>query len=103
MRYFSRLAPKAAGHESFYVLDGAVEFGFDDETATATAGTLVHLPAGCVHWFRFAAGGGGMISMTGGGNASELFTDLDANVSSTDPDLEKMLEIGARHGLNVRG
>ena len=50
--------------ESFYVIKGGVEFGYDEEQVTATAGTFVHLPADTVHWFRFNAGGGQMISIT---------------------------------------
>jgi quercetin dioxygenase-like cupin family protein len=108
---FQQAGPEGSGppphshewDESFYVIDGEIEFGFGDETATAKAGTLVHLPAGCVHWFRFAAGGGRMISMTGSGNASELFADLDANVSSADPDLGTLAEIANKHGLALGG
>jgi quercetin dioxygenase-like cupin family protein len=110
---FQQAGPEGSGppphshgwDESFYVIDGEIEFGFGgktgDETATAKPGTLVHLPAGCVHWFRFGAGGGRMISMTGSGNASAMFTDFDANISSTDPDLGKLVEVGTRHGLTL--
>ena len=51
--------------ESFYVLEGSIEFGYNDEKLIAKQGTLVHLPAGNIHWFRFAAGGGKMLSITG--------------------------------------
>src|SRR5262249_42149074 len=50
--------------ESFYVVSGRIDFGYGDESTTAKPGTFVHLPAGTVHWFRFGAGGGEMISMT---------------------------------------
>ena len=104
---FEQVGPEGSGppphshewDESFYVIDGEIEFGFGDETMTARAGTLVHLPQGTVHWFRFAAGGGRMISMTGGGNASAFFTDVDAAVSKADPDIGKLVEIGNQHGV----
>ena len=50
--------------ESFYVIKGEIAFGIDDSETTALPGTLVHLPAGTTHWFRFGKGGGEMISMT---------------------------------------
>ena len=53
--------PPAHNHpwdESFYVTKGEIEFGIDKEHMVATAGTLVHLPAGTTHWFRFGKGGG---------------------------------------------
>src|SRR5262245_2448333 len=42
--------------ESFYVVKGRIDFGIGPDATTATAGTLVHLPAGTVHWFRFGEG-----------------------------------------------
>ena len=43
--------------ESFFVVKGEVAFGIGAESTTASAGTLVHLPSGTVHWFRFGKGG----------------------------------------------
>ena len=37
----------------------------------ARPGTLVHLPAGTTHWFRFGKGGGEMVSMTSREGASQ--------------------------------
>jgi len=89
--------------ESFYVVGGRIDFGIGDESLTATAGTLVHLPAGTVHWFRFGAGGGEMVSMTSRLGASKMFEDIAREVSPTSPDLAKLTEVGARHGLTVAG
>ena len=61
----------------------------------------MHLPAGTVHWFRFGKGGGEMVSMTSRLGASKFFTDTAREVSSVDPDLEKLAEVGARHGLKL--
>jgi quercetin dioxygenase-like cupin family protein len=87
--------------ESFYVVKGPIDFGIGAETKTASAGTLVHLPAGTVHWFRFGKGGGEMISVTSRLGASKMFTDLAREVAPVNPDLEKLKEVGARHGLKV--
>ena len=90
--------------ESFYVIKGNIEFGVGGETMTALAGTLVHLPAGTVHWFRFGKGGGQMISMTGeGSEASALFTDVDAEVSVGSPDMEKLQKVIERNGVQLAG
>jgi len=51
--------------ESFYVLKGKVEFSCAGKTVMCTPGTLVHVPAGTVHGFRYGAGGGEMLELTG--------------------------------------
>ncbi len=87
--------------ESFYVIKGEIAFGIDGSETTALAGTLVHLPAGTTHWFRFGKGGGEMISMTSREGASVMFTDLDREISPDKPDLGKLVEVARRHGLAV--
>jgi quercetin dioxygenase-like cupin family protein len=87
--------------ESFYVIKGEIAFGMDENETTALPGTLVHLPAGTTHWFRFGKGGGEMISMTSREGASRMFTDMDREIAPSNPDLNKLLEIGKRHGLAV--
>ena len=89
--------------ESFFVTKGQIDFGIGAESTTASAGTLVHLPAGTVHWFRFGQGGGEMLSMTSRLGASKMFTDLAREVAPVNPDLERLAEVGARHGLTVAG
>lgn len=86
--------------ESFFVFEGQVDFGYDDQQLTATAGTLVHLPAGTVHWFRFGPGGARMLSMTGvGSNAADFFTAVDAQIPGGEVDVEKLIATGERHAL----
>ena len=87
--------------ESFYVIKGEIAFGIDDSEATALPGTLVHLPAGTTHWFRFGKGGGEMVSMTSREGASHLFAEFDREISPDKPDLAKLIEVGRRHGLAV--
>ena len=89
--------------ESFYVIKGQIDFGIDAESTTAMPGTLVHLPAGTTHWFRFGPGGGEMVSMTSRLGASKMFTEIAREVAPVDPDLDKLAEVGARHGLKVAG
>jgi len=87
--------------ESFYVTKGRIDFGIGPEKMTALAGTLVHLPAGTVHWFRFGQGGGEMISMTSRLGASKLFADLAREIAPVNPDVGRLAAVGARHGLEV--
>lgn len=87
--------------EAFFVTGGIVQFGIGDETRDAHAGTLVHLPAGTMHWFRFGKGGGAMLSLTSRGQASKLFTDIDAEIPPGPPNLEKVVEVATRNGLKI--
>ena len=87
--------------ESFYVIKGEIEFSIDNNNMTAVPGTLVHLPAGTTHWFRFGKGDGEMISMTSREGASRLFADLDREISPGKPDIGKVVEVIRRHGVTV--
>lgn len=87
--------------ESFFVTKGNIDFGIDSETKTALPGTLVHIPAGTVHWFRFREGGGEMLSMTSRLGASQFFTDTAREVSSVNPDLEDLKRVGQPYGLTL--
>lgn len=89
--------------ESFYVVSGELAFGIGEKALTAGPGTLVHLPAGTVHWFRFGPGGGEMVSMTSQLGASQMFTDFDREITPDKPELDKLVELGATYGLNVAG
>jgi len=87
--------------ESLYVIKGEIAFGVDGSETTAVPGTLVHLPAGATHWFRFGKGGGEMLSMTSREGASKMFADIAREIAPDNPDLGKLVEIGRRHGLAV--
>jgi quercetin dioxygenase-like cupin family protein len=43
--------------EIFYVLDGEIEFNFDDETVTATSGMTINIPPNIWHDVKSANGG----------------------------------------------
>jgi len=88
--------------EAFYVLDGEVEFDCDGERHLCTPGTLVHVPAGTAHGFRYCAGGGRMLEFTGQGTRSaEMFTDVDRSVPPGPPDVPLLLAVLARNGVKV--
>ena len=83
----------------FYVMRGEVAFGIGDRDSLAVAGTLVQVPGGSTHWFRYRRGGGEMLTLTSGEGASAFFTDVDRNVSPENPDLGKFIGIAESHGL----
>jgi len=87
--------------ESFYITRGQVQFGLGDEIHTGQPGTLVHIPAGTVHWFRFGQQGGEMLSVTSRLAASRLFRDIDHSISPEAPDMARLLEIAERHSAQV--
>lgn len=87
--------------ESFYVVSGEIDFGIGDESMTAKPGTLVHLPAGTTHWFRFGKGGGEMVSMTSRLGASRMFTDMARELPPSNPQLEQLEKVCGPHGLKL--
>jgi quercetin dioxygenase-like cupin family protein len=88
--------------ESFYVTRGSVLFSAGGADHTAGPGTLVHVPAGTVHAFRFGAGGGGMVEFSGaGGQATRLFSSVAKEVPEGVANLPKLLGVMQRHGVAV--
>ena len=87
--------------ESFYVISGEIECGIDGNDTVATNGTLVHIPGGSTHWYRFARGGGEIISMTSKGNASAMYAEFARESSWENPDRSRFVELAERHGQIV--
>jgi quercetin dioxygenase-like cupin family protein len=88
--------------ESFYVVKGNVEIRYGDTTVKCAPGTLVHLPAGTVHCFRFGTGGGEMISVTSkGGLASQLFSNIDKEIPPGAPDIPKLIMVAKQNGVSI--
>lgn len=88
--------------ESFYVLKGLIEFVCDGQRATCAPGTLVHVPRGTVHGFRYGAGGGQMLEITGqGALAAQMFTAVDREIPVGSTDVAKVLEVLGRNGVAV--
>ena len=97
--------PRSHSHdwdETFIVIDGDLKFSIDGEEKTAKAGTLVHLPAGTIHEFKFGDDGAKMISITGSGSkASSLFSELADENSKESPSQKNLIEIIARNGMHI--
>lgn len=86
--------------ETFYVLRGEISFNVDsDVPRIARQGTIVHVPAGTTHWFRWREGGGAMLSITSREAASLMFADVDAaTVGEERPSRDTMDKICWRYG-----
>ncbi|GIK86137.1 MAG: hypothetical protein BroJett026_16180 [Betaproteobacteria bacterium] len=86
--------------EAFFVLDGAVHFQCAGKAYDCAPGTLVHVPRGTVHGFRYGRGGGRMLEITGAGAlAAQLFTAIDHEVPIGPPDVPKLLAVAQRNGV----
>jgi mannose-6-phosphate isomerase-like protein (cupin superfamily) len=88
--------------ESFFVLEGTVDFSCDGRSEVCGPGTLVHVPAGTVHAFSFGSEGGKMLEIAGStSQATTVFTALDREISPTAPDLEKAKATLEANGVTV--
>ena len=88
--------------EAFFVVEGNVHFVLDGQTQLAETGTLIHIPAGTIHGFQFAAGGGRLLEMTGsGGGATRMFRAVDAEIPPGSPDVGMLVQLLARHHVSV--
>jgi quercetin dioxygenase-like cupin family protein len=88
--------------ESFYVLEGSVDFTVGGKTAHCERGTLVHIPAGTVHSFHFGAGGGAMFEVTGaGGSATRMFVDIANRIPPGPPDLRLVTAALSENGVSL--
>lgn len=88
--------------ESFFVVRGNVEIDCEGNSTLCEPGTLVHIPAGTVHGYRFCAGGGQMLEITGqGSRAAEMFSNVSKEVPPGPPDVTKLLEVLSDNGVTV--
>lgn len=88
--------------ETFFVLQGQVDFLLDGQVIRAESGTLLHIPAHTAHGFSFGAGGGQMLELTGnGGGATRMFRAIDAQVPPGAPDVDFLVALLAQHQVKV--
>lgn len=88
--------------EAYYVLDGEVDFEIDGEPVKIGAGDFARLPANTVHAFKGAsANGARVLIFAAPGHSSEFFEELNSEVRNLPDDLQKVPEIGRRHGIEM--
>jgi len=85
--------------ETFYVMKGEVSFSLGNEHQLAGPGTLVHLPAGTVHWFRCGPQGALMLSVTSKKGASQLFAAIDREIPPGPMDVAKIVSVITANGV----
>jgi quercetin dioxygenase-like cupin family protein len=100
-----RAGPPPHSHdwdESFYVLRGAVEINSEGNLTTLNPGSLVHVPRGTVHAYRFGPGGGAMLEVSGeGGRATKMFTNVGNEFPRPDGDIPRLLELLLENGVRI--
>lgn len=80
--------------EAFYILEGTVNFLANGDKHQLSAGAFVQIPAGTVHAFSFANGGGKMLEITGNrSKATELFQQLSSEITTTPPDMTTVTSV----------
>ena len=88
--------------ESFFVLAGQVDISCAGDSMVCEPGALIHVPAGTVHGFRFRAGGGRMLEISGkGGRATQMFRNVSRQFPSPDVDVPKLLDTLSENGVTV--
>ena len=86
--------------ETFFVLQGPVLFGVGDREHRVEAGTLLHVPGGERHWYRFGDRQGEFLSLTSGHAAGPMYREL-AGLSADAPKTEYRA-VALRHGQAAR-
>lgn len=85
--------------ETFFVIKGPVVFGVGDQEHPIEAGTLLHVPGGERHWWRFEVEGE-FLSFTSGKQAAAMYQDL-ATVPTDAPKTDYRA-VALRHGQEAR-
>jgi quercetin dioxygenase-like cupin family protein len=85
--------------ETFFVIRGPVMFGVADQEQPIETGTLLHVPGGVRHWWRFEVEGE-FLSFTSGKEAAAMYRDL-ATVPADAPKTDYRA-VALRHGQEAR-
>ena len=89
--------------ETYYVLDGELEVQLGAQTHRMTAGDFLTIPARAVHGFGVVSEAAQFLHVSLGAGATDAFRELDERLP--DPagpdDVPVMLEVGARHGIEL--
>ncbi len=86
--------------EMFYVVEGQVEFRIGSELLKASAGTTVHMPRDTPHAFTIIGDmPAKMLIMLVPAGLEKYFEELSQLPSGEPPDMEKVVAISARYGI----
>jgi quercetin dioxygenase-like cupin family protein len=84
--------------EIFYVLDGVVEFAFDDETIVATAGTTLNVPPDVWHEVR-STEGAKLLTIFSPGGFDQYLEELVVMTESQYADTAFMRELSEKYDI----
>lgn len=88
--------------EMYFVLDGTVEVHVGRRSARLGPGSLVTLPARCLHAFEVTSDSATFLHVSMGVGAVRAFRDLQHLPSEpTSDDAEQILEVLSRHGIEL--
>ena len=87
--------------EIFYVLEGAVDFAFDDETVHATTGTTLNVPPNVWHEVKSEAGAK-LLTIFSPGGFDRYLADLVALSESQYADAAFMRELSEKYDIFER-
>jgi len=87
--------------EIYVVLDGTLEVFDGDSWQQAKAGACVCVPANQVHAYRNGSPDCRFLTIAGPGHAREFFEQMDAEVTTLPPDMDRVLAVAARNDLEV--
>ena len=96
--------------EAFYVLEGELAFQADGRAITATAGTWVTLAKGSLHTFKNVSTATARMLIVVTPSGLEKFfaevgreaTDQSSSPPVTPADIEKLLAVAPRYGMEIR-
>jgi quercetin dioxygenase-like cupin family protein len=87
--------------EAYFVTSGEVEFQIGDRRERIGAGDFVYAPGGTLHAFHgVSQTPARMLIFDAPAHAEAFFKEVDREVTEVPRDLQKLPQIGARHGLH---
>jgi quercetin dioxygenase-like cupin family protein len=99
------IPPHVHQHEDeyIYVLEGSYEIFLDGKTYEATQGAMIYFPRHIAHGFRNTGSSAGrtLWTVVPGGSFEQFFTELGALPADAPPDMQKVVAIFKRYGMDV--
>jgi quercetin dioxygenase-like cupin family protein len=99
------IPPHVHQHEDeyIYVLEGSFEIFLDGKTQIANSGALLYFPRHIAHGFRNIGSSVGktLWTVVPGRSFEQFFAELGALPTDAPPDMQKVVAIFARYGMEV--